>query len=176
MIIKTNSNYSSGVNLDILLLGESLINSFIRVTYPEGSICTLTDGTTSVTSPNTCGAVAFAIPTAGEWTVSCTNGTDNASKTITVAANTTYDADLAYVFWLIRDGVVITDNTGTWSSLNTYPASHRYVANTGGYEMATITYYDGYMYIGGAGGTGSAVCRHSGNIDLTNYKYLVLDM
>lgn len=42
----------------------------INVTYPAGSTCTATDGTTTLTAPDTSGTWACIVPNAGEWTVS----------------------------------------------------------------------------------------------------------
>nr|DAH52519.1 MAG TPA: hypothetical protein [Caudoviricetes sp.] len=58
----------------------------ISVTYPAGSVCTCTKGTKNYKAKNTSGLALFAVPEVGTWTVSCTDGTDTASKTVTISA------------------------------------------------------------------------------------------
>ena len=52
----------------------------IAVTYPSGSTCTCSNGTTTLTAPNTTGSYTFTVPSAGTWTVKSTNGTDTAQQ------------------------------------------------------------------------------------------------
>lgn len=59
-----------------------------RVTYPAGSTCTCTNGTDELQAPDTSGGVFFYIPSAGSWTVSCTDGTKTASSTVTFNTST----------------------------------------------------------------------------------------
>lgn len=59
----------------------------INITYPAGSICTVKNGSTTLTAPNTSGTWACIVPNAGDWTVSCTDGTQAASKTISITAD-----------------------------------------------------------------------------------------
>ena len=60
----------------------------INVTYPAGSICTATNGTTTLTAANTSGQVVFGIPeptsSPETWTISCTNGTNIYNKDIDI--------------------------------------------------------------------------------------------
>lgn len=58
----------------------------IGVTYPAGSVCTCTKGTKSYKAKNTSGLALFAVPNVGDWTVSCTDGTDTATQTVTISA------------------------------------------------------------------------------------------
>lgn len=58
----------------------------IGVTYPAGSVCTCTKGTKTYKAKNTSGLALFAVPEVGDWTVSCTDGTQTASATATVSA------------------------------------------------------------------------------------------
>lgn len=59
------------------------IYSVIAVTYPEGSVCTCTNGTKTLTAKDTSGKALFNV-TGGEWTVSCTDGTRTASKAVSI--------------------------------------------------------------------------------------------
>lgn len=56
----------------------------IGVDYPEGSICTCTNGTITLTARDTSGKMIFGIPNVGSWTVSCTDGIDTSSKIVTI--------------------------------------------------------------------------------------------
>lgn len=69
-----------------LIGGGVKLFAAISVTYPAGSVCTCTKGTKSYTAKNTSGLALFAVPDTGDWTVSCTDGTDTASKTVTISA------------------------------------------------------------------------------------------
>ena len=63
----------------------SFFEATINITYPAGSTCTCTDGTTTLTAPDTSGTWACIVPNAGTWTVSCTDNvqTDSGSVSIT---------------------------------------------------------------------------------------------
>jgi hypothetical protein len=67
--------------------GSSTLYAAIGVTYPSGSTCTCTNGTTTFSDSNTDGQVVFSIPSAGTWTVSCTNGTKTATKSVKITAD-----------------------------------------------------------------------------------------
>lgn len=61
----------------------------ISVTYPAGSTCTCTfshEGETikTYTAPDTSGSYTFTVSNAADWVVSCTNGTQTASKTVSI--------------------------------------------------------------------------------------------
>lgn len=59
--------------------GGSSAWAYIAVTYPAGSTCTATNGTTTLTAQGTSGLYVFQIPqpatTPETWTVTCTDGT-----------------------------------------------------------------------------------------------------
>lgn len=60
--------------------------SAIGVTYPAGSVCTCTKGTKTYKAKGTSGLALFAVPEVGDWTVSCTDGTQTASTTVSITA------------------------------------------------------------------------------------------
>lgn len=66
--------------------GSVKLFAVIGVTYPAGSVCTCTKGTKTYKAKDTSGRALFAVPEVGDWTVSCTDGTDTASKTVTITA------------------------------------------------------------------------------------------
>ena len=56
----------------------------IGVSFPAGSTCTCAGGDTRFTAKDTSGAAAFAVPAAGTWTVTCTDGTHSKSRSVTI--------------------------------------------------------------------------------------------
>ena len=87
----------------------------ISVTYPEGSVCTCTKGTKSYKAKNTSGLALFAVPEVGDWTVSCTDGTDTASKTVTISTEgQSVNVVLTYQLYLYNSGDECTAVTGGW--------------------------------------------------------------
>lgn len=92
----------------------------IGATYPEGSTCTCTDGVKTLTAKDTSGRAIFNIPYAGAWTVTCTNGTDTATRIVTVTTNGQCETvTLAYDLVLIGGGSKHEDVTGGWKSART---------------------------------------------------------
>lgn len=65
----------------------SFFSATINVTYPAGSVCTCALGSTALTAPDTSGVASFAVPEAGSWVVSCSSGSDQASKTVAISAD-----------------------------------------------------------------------------------------
>lgn len=59
----------------------------INVTYPAGSICTATDGTTILTAPDTTGTWACIVGNTGTWTISCTKDSQTATNTVTISTD-----------------------------------------------------------------------------------------
>ena len=69
----------------------------ISVTYPAGSTCTCTKGSTTLTAEGTSGLYNFLVPEAGNWTVSCTDGANTASATVIIATQyENVDLELVY--------------------------------------------------------------------------------
>lgn len=138
----------------------------IGVTYPAGSVCTCTKGTKSYKAKNTSGLALFAVPEVGEWTVSCTDGTQTASTTVTVTADgEAVNVKLAYDLRLFDNGDECTDTTGGWTNTGyTYDAL-----------LATPPEIsDGRIQLYGkpGGNTGIGTAQ---SINLTGYSKLVID-
>lgn len=75
----------------------------IGVTYPAGSVCTCAKGAKIYKAKNTSGLALFAVPETGEWTVSCTDGTDTASKIVTISAEGQAETvELSYKDYLLN--------------------------------------------------------------------------
>ncbi len=98
----------------------------ISVTYPEGSTCKCAKGSNVLTAVGTSGSYTFTVPEAGDWAVSCTNGADTASKTVTITTdgqsetvNLAYSAipDISYTgdYEIVNDAdEPITRTLGNW--------------------------------------------------------------
>lgn len=66
--------------------GGGKLYAAIAVTYPTGNICICTNGIKTLTAKGTGGSCVFYVPEAGTWTVSCTDGTETASKTVVISS------------------------------------------------------------------------------------------
>lgn len=140
--------------------------SVIGVTYPAGSVCTCTKGTKTYKAKNTSGLALFAVPETGEWTLSCTDGTQTASTTATVSAEgEAVNVKLSYDLRLFDNGDECTDTTGGWT-------------NTGYTYDALLTtppeISDGRIQLYGKAG-GNTGIGTAQSIDLTGYSKLVID-
>lgn len=60
--------------------------AIIGATYPEGAICTCTNGTKTFTAKDTSGQWIFYIPSAGTWTVTAVSGDKSTSKAVSITA------------------------------------------------------------------------------------------
>lgn len=89
----------------------------INITYPSGSTCTCSDGTTTLSAPDTSGTWACVVPNAGTWTLSCTDGTESTSEAVTITTDgQSVSAVLSYALWLYKDGDTCDTVSGGWSS------------------------------------------------------------
>ena len=140
--------------------------SVIGVTYPAGSVCTCTKGTKSYKAKNTSGLVLFAVPETGDWTVSCTDGTQTASTTATVSAEgEAVNVKLAYDLRLFDNGDECTGVTGGWTN-----AGYTYSSMLSAPPEISDGRIQLYGKSGGNTGIGTAQ-----SIDLTGYSKLVID-
>ena len=78
----------------------AFFSATINITYPSGSTCTCSDGSTTLTAPDTSGTWACVVPNAGTWTVSCTNGTESKSVTAEITSDgQSMSVLLEYIDW-----------------------------------------------------------------------------
>lgn len=138
----------------------------ISVTYPAGSVCTCTKGTKSYKAKNTSGLALFAVPETGEWTVSCTDGTQTASTTVTVSAEgEAVNVKLAYDLRLFDNGDECAGVTGGWTN-----AGYTYSSML----PAPPEISDGRIQLYGKSG-GNTGIGTAQSIDLAGYSKLVID-
>ena len=83
----------------------------INITYPAGSTCTCSDGTTTLSAPDTSGTWACIVPNAGTWTVSITDGEKHANTSVVISTNgQTQNIELSYRVLLYQAG----DTSDKW--------------------------------------------------------------
>ena len=136
--------------------------SVIGVTYPAGSVCTCTKGTKTYKAKNTSGRALFAVPEVGDWTVSCTDGTQTASTTVSITAEgQTKNVDLQYTLYIFKAGE---------GAKVEYYAGHGDLASIAvGADKITMS-YSGYT------GNVESCFRAKNKYNLTNYATLYLDL
>ena len=110
----------------------------IHVTYPAGSTCTATDGTTTLTAPDTSGTWDCVVPNAGTWTVTIANGEDVGSVAVEVQQETDYlvfipDQTISWDLYNVTQSTAITDTTrasvdasNSGTTINLHPQASKY--------------------------------------------------
>nr|DAI37981.1 MAG TPA: hypothetical protein [Caudoviricetes sp.] len=148
------------------ITGTLALFAAISVTYPAGSVCTCTKGTKSYKAKNTSGLALFAVPEVGDWTVSCTDGTQTASTTVTVTADgEAVNVKLAYDLRLFDNGDECAGVTGGWTN-----AGYTYSSML----PAPPEISDGRIQLYGKSG-GNTGIGTAQSIDLAGYSKLVID-
>lgn len=85
------------------------VYAVIGVTYPEGSVCTCSNGSLTLTAKDTTGKALFAIPSAGTWTVKAVNGNKSASKAVSITADGQVETvELTYGLYIFKNGSGLT--------------------------------------------------------------------
>lgn len=139
------------------------VYAVISVTYPSGSTCTCTSGSTTFTAKDTTGTALFIITAKGTWTVKAVKGSQSASKAVSITVEgQVATVTLAYNLMLFNG----TDNTtvtggwtfGSWVS--------------GGSEFSNATISNKQIVYSQSGYGGIFTKKQ---IDVTNYKTLHCD-
>ena len=87
----------------------------INITYPAGSTCTCSDGTTTLSAPDTSGTWVCTVPNAGKWTVTSTDGDKSKSGDALITTDgQTESVTLLYITYLFKDGETYDSLTGGW--------------------------------------------------------------
>lgn len=140
----------------------------INITYPAGSTCTCSDGTTTLSAPDTSGTWTCIVPNAGTWTATATDGVENTSESVSITTDGQIAAiELSYLLWLYKSGNTYNAVTGGWS-VSEHPS-------TGGTFDGILTLNDDSMLLsteawGGSVGYANAFTNNS--IDLTGVNTL----
>lgn len=145
-----------------------LFAATINITYPAGSTCTCSDGTTTLSAPDTSGTWTCIVPNAGTWTATATDGVENTSESVSITTDGQIAAiELSYLLWLYKSGNTYNAVTGGWS-VSEHPS-------TGGTFDGILTLNDDSMLLsteawGGSIGYANAFTNNS--IDLTGVNTL----
>lgn len=92
-----------------------LFAATINITYPAGSTCTCSDGTTTLSAPDTSGTWVCTVPNAGTWTVSSTDGDTSKSADVVITTDgQTESVTLLYITYLFKNGETYDSLTGGW--------------------------------------------------------------
>lgn len=87
----------------------------INITYPAGSTCTCSDGTTTLSAPDTSGTWACIVPNAGTWTVTSTSETETDSKAVTITTDgQSISVELSYALFLFKPNAPSDIIAGEW--------------------------------------------------------------
>ena len=142
----------------------------INITYPAGSTCTCSDGTTTLSAPDTSGTWACIVPNAGTWTVTSTSGAETDSKAVTITTDgQSTSVELSYALFLFKpnapsdiiageweipgNGTVTAEAELTVKSVNAFGSNRIFSARTKG--QIDLTEYS----------TLQATCKASGGSD-----------
>lgn len=131
----------------------------INITYPAGSTCTCSDGTTTLSAPDTSGTWACIVPNAGTWTVTSTSGKETDSKTVTITTDgQSISVELSYALFLFKPNAPSDIIAGEWEmhGNSTVTAEAELV-------VKSVNNYNGNRDIS---------ARTKGQIDLTEYSTL----
>ena len=146
----------------------SKIFAVIGVIYPEGSVCTCTDGARELVAKDTSGQAIFFVPYAGSWIVSCTDGEQTKSETVEITSEgQNVSVVLSYELWLYWNGDECEDVTGGFEKVYQTNGASGSVTNNG----STMT-------VVGASGNDSAICGASTKnvVDLSKLESLHINI
>lgn len=136
-----------------------LFAATINITYPAGSTCTCSDGTTTLSAPDTSGTWACIVPNTGTWTVTSTSGTETDSKAVTITTDgQSTSVELSYALFLFKPNAPSDIIAGEWEM----PANSTVTAEAE-LVVKSVNNYNGDRIIS---------ARTKGQIDLTEYSTL----
>lgn len=125
----------------------SFFVSYINILYPDGAVCTVTDGNKTYTAPDTSGQWTCIVSSTGTYTVTCTDGSETKTKDVMITGNNqTENVELAFFAAIINvtypQGAICSCSNGlvTYSASDT-TGSWRFVVPKAG--TWTITATDG---------------------------------
>lgn len=131
----------------------------INITYPAGSTCTCSDGTTTLSAPDTSGTWACIVPNAGTWTATSTSGTETDSKAVTITTDgQSTSVELSYALFLFKPNAPSDIIAGEWEM----PANSAVTAEAE-LTVKSVNNFNSNRIIS---------ARTKGQIDLTEYSTL----
>lgn len=137
----------------------AFFSATINITYPAGSTCTCSDGTTTLSAPDTSGTWACIVPNAGTWTVTSTSGTETDSKAVTITTDgQSTSVELSYALFLFKPNAPSDIIAGEWEM----PGNSAVTAEAE-LTVKSVNNFNGNRAIS---------ARTKGQIDLTEYSTL----
>lgn len=140
----------------------------INVTYPAGGTCTVTDGTTTLRSPNTSGVWACVVHNAGTWTVTANNSPF--SERVSISSNgQSVSVDIAKRY-AVNNGNGMDSFTGGWIKGGTGDAT---VSSNGG-----LLKYEVHSWLNSVGGANvvTTYMENRTEIDVTGFKTMSIEI
>ena len=136
----------------------AFFSATIDITYPAGSTCTCSDGTTTLSAPDTSGTWVCTVPNAGTWTVSSTDGDKSKSADVVITTDgQTESVTLQYITYLFNNGDTCDAITGGWNTGATSAGS----ASISGQQISIV-----------ASAEKTFSCGPKNKIDVSEYKAL----
>ena len=90
-----------------VMSGGTKLFAAIGVTYPAGATLTCTNGTKTLKANNTSGQWVFAVPEAGTWTVTATQGSSTKSQSVSITSVGQFEqVALSFELVLFADGAL----------------------------------------------------------------------
>lgn len=137
----------------------AFFSATIDITYPAGSTCTCSDGTTTLSAPDTSGTWACIVPNAGTWTATSTSGTETDSKAVTITTDgQSTSVELSYALFLFKPNAPSDIIAGEWEM----PVNSAVTAEAE-LTVKSVNNFNGNRIIS---------ARTKGQIDLTEYSTL----
>jgi hypothetical protein len=137
----------------------AFFSATIDITYPAGSTCTCSDGTTTLSAPDTSGTWACIVPNAGTWTATSTSGTETDSKAVTITTDgQSTSVELSYALFLFKPNAPSDIIAGEWEL-----TGNSTVTAKAELTVKSVNNYNGDRSIS---------ARTKGQIDLTEYSTL----
>lgn len=103
--------------------GVGKLFAIIAVTYPEGSVCTCSNGTKTLKAKDTSGKALFNVST-GTWTVTATDGNKTKDATVDITTEGQVESvTLRYELVLYNYGDQCESVTGGWKPVGNQPGS-----------------------------------------------------
>nr|DAZ49906.1 MAG TPA: hypothetical protein [Caudoviricetes sp.] len=135
-----------------------LFAATINITYPAGSTCTCSDGTTTLSAPDTSGSWTCIVYNAGTWTATATDGDKSKSADVVITTDgQTENITLQYITHLFNNGDTCDAITGGWGTGSTSAGS----ASISGQQISIVAY-----------AKKSFSCGPKNKIDVSEYKAL----
>lgn len=139
------------------------LRAVIAVTYPEGSVCTCSNGTKTLKARDTSGKALFNV-SSGTWTVTATDGNKTKDATVDITTEGQVESvTLSYDVYYYDNGNEYSSVTGGWVKIN---------AGNGGGSMSknasSITISAGWGQSVGA--------RTTNKVSLNDIKTLYLNL